>query len=999
MQITRQIVFDIDKSIYTTIDAKAGDVNSRFIEFTLVNNSLPIDLTGHTVKIFAIKTDNTLIFNNTIITNTTEGKVLVELTSQALAVSGTLRCELVIYGANNSVLSTKTFTISVIASIRNDSAVESTNEFTALTEALSTVTGINNKADKMYVDEEVNSVKTELANKANIIEVENSINIINTQLADNVSLINNLDINKASKAEVEAVTNQIANIVAHNGDGTKDTEIIDLRTGFNGVIYASAKQRADIEMATINGTILPTNLNKNEGTTSPTFLPSTIESASSPGISLVIDTDSPMKTKLPYKRKIFRTTSTGSVNYIHLPYLPDLTSKPSKICFGFWAKDSDVNLLYDSTRLMEYWIYQGGKYVVFKFDVKTLITSELNTVPVNKSIPATGLIDSFDVEAKCLNKNSGYSYIRVTLSNIIWNSGITDFKTVNWYHIFTAIKTQLVGAELNLTNLTLLYNQDITNGFYVYSDGAGVVQYPPQEGLHDQITELKETVENISVQKTPITITLDSTKTEKDIAIRSAFNSTKDLVLFARTKPDGRNNVVNLYGGTLINKTDISAYTVGTNLQMSTDDACPVNFNSGYIGANHGYDRVRKLTLINHGKTYADISSEWLDGANKKWYIIKIIDLNNLWVLGENLATDEFYNCLSTLTGTTLTHSQGAVNISTMSGFTVTNDQMTPSVANHNVKILIDGVKEITQDGTYGANFVDISENYSIINPSSVVPYLIANKPVGGYTSNPSLNVGSVVANMSNVFRYLSDGTLLIINDFTNAIRINLGYFGIVQELIPSLNVLGGGLYKYIPKTLPMTVNSNNYDLRVPRDMSQAIDSLNFINTYWENPNSPPDRAIDLFKDGTGTNKIGFAMGYLPVGDGVNRSTKVTNAWNIHSSKKSYPHFVDDALGNPISADRAIQGIAYRKFYDISNPSQRTSLYTIPFNEKTYLYIDYHGAIDDYIELDKKFIGKTFTVIEKSSNVTVYGSMVTDKLRVKVNNANPMYGYVVLLLQ
>lgn len=139
MQITRQIVFDIDKSIYTTIDAKQNDINSRFIEFTLVNNSLPLNLTGHTVKIFAIKADNTLIFNNVTITNATEGKVLVELTSQALAVIGSLECELVIYGSNNSVLSTKSFAINVIKSIRDDLAVESTNEFTALTEAFSTV--------------------------------------------------------------------------------------------------------------------------------------------------------------------------------------------------------------------------------------------------------------------------------------------------------------------------------------------------------------------------------------------------------------------------------------------------------------------------------------------------------------------------------------------------------------------------------------------------------------------------------------------------------------------------------------------------------------------------------------------------------------------------------------------------------------------------------------------------------------------------------------------
>lgn len=139
MATTKQLTLDINKDMYQTIDAKQNDTKSRFIEFTLIDNSLPYDLTDSTVKIFGNKPDNTIIFNNVTITDATNGIVTVELTSQALAVVGALVCELVIYGSDSSILSSKIFIINVTKSIRSDSAVESQNEFTLLTAALASL--------------------------------------------------------------------------------------------------------------------------------------------------------------------------------------------------------------------------------------------------------------------------------------------------------------------------------------------------------------------------------------------------------------------------------------------------------------------------------------------------------------------------------------------------------------------------------------------------------------------------------------------------------------------------------------------------------------------------------------------------------------------------------------------------------------------------------------------------------------------------------------------
>lgn len=139
MQFIKEITFDISRDLIQRIEAKQNDTKSRFIIFNLINNNTPLDLTSNTVKIFAQKADTTIIFNNVIILDATNGKIQVELTSQTLAIAGDLNCELDIYGSDSSIFSSTVFTINVEVGIRNDTAIESTNEFTALTTALSSV--------------------------------------------------------------------------------------------------------------------------------------------------------------------------------------------------------------------------------------------------------------------------------------------------------------------------------------------------------------------------------------------------------------------------------------------------------------------------------------------------------------------------------------------------------------------------------------------------------------------------------------------------------------------------------------------------------------------------------------------------------------------------------------------------------------------------------------------------------------------------------------------
>ncbi|AOY53875.1 BppU family phage baseplate upper protein [Clostridium perfringens] len=148
---TKIIDINVDKKYLKKIVAKQGDVKSRYLLFRFFNDYGVINLKKASVIIYIDKPDGTQIFNNLTIDNINNLAEL-ELTTQALAIPGILKCELFI-NENESILSNIPFEIEVIKTLKKDSAIESTNEFSALTEALKKVTGIDN----LYRDIEKNS--------------------------------------------------------------------------------------------------------------------------------------------------------------------------------------------------------------------------------------------------------------------------------------------------------------------------------------------------------------------------------------------------------------------------------------------------------------------------------------------------------------------------------------------------------------------------------------------------------------------------------------------------------------------------------------------------------------------------------------------------------------------------------------------------------------------------------------------------------------------------
>jgi len=181
-------------NINNSICIKKNDTNSHKFTVNIFNNSVAYNLTGTTTKIYFSKVDNTKVFSNCILDGVINNKISCLLTTQAVSCVGIVAAEITIYGTAGELLTSVTFNFTVTDVIRDDVAIQSTSEFTALTNALAIVTGINNKADKTYVDG---------LNTNNV----NSINTINGELAD-----------KANKEDLDITNNNII-LKADNSTG------------------------------------------------------------------------------------------------------------------------------------------------------------------------------------------------------------------------------------------------------------------------------------------------------------------------------------------------------------------------------------------------------------------------------------------------------------------------------------------------------------------------------------------------------------------------------------------------------------------------------------------------------------------------------------------------------------------------------------------------------------------------------------------------------------
>lgn len=169
-----------------------------------------------------------------------------------------------------------------------------------------------------------------------------------------------------------------------------------------------------------------------------------------------------------------------------------------------------------------------------------------------------------------------------------------------------------------------------------------------------------------------------------------------------------------------------------------------------------------------------------------------------------------------------------------------------------------------------------------------------------------------------------------------------------------------------------------------------------FTASTYEFINSPPDRVMQVLPD----DGLTYVQGFLPVLDaaiGV-RKDNVNLALNINNTTgKMYMRGqTADKVGASLLAGTTFEVVYYRGA--LNNTTDRTSSYFVTDYEtgKGYMYADWHDLPKvDVIPVPPKYQGRAYTVIEKTSNVTLADGTLGSSLSISVANTHN-YGFVTI---
>lgn len=415
-------------------------------------------------------------------------------------------------------------------------------------------------------------------------------------------------------------------------------------------------------------------------------------------------------------------------------------------------------------------------------------------------------------------------------------------------------------------------------------------------------------------------------------------------------------------------------------LQRSlNDDVAPMRLDGTTIGANHGY-RKTNLTAASHGKTTADIGSIWTNGT-KEFVIVEIVSSSVVAVTSRTDNTDA--------TATTFTHVSGASNTASFTATAATTGlQWYPSIRDRKLNCFVDDSQiDLSTGGTYNfKDTVSFLESYSIMKKSDIVEWLIVNKGQNhvNYNAAPAYTV-----NFGYTFDHECGCTI---------------YFGgvgrktvdLVDQMITQSIQLAQGngvVYNYIPKAAEFTEGGFTYNFSQLENLYAKNPSVPLYLTAarQESGTNPIDRIVML------NDQVGYATGYLPILDAAPdvRPTKASRKYLEirNSTLKIYPRLIDSASITKINEGDAFAAIAYRKYFKRS--SDRTCKYAVRSELGDYLYLDWHTAKTDEVELPSDLVGREFDIVEKSSNVTLLSKFASNSILVKIDSSKN-YGYLVL---
>ncbi len=456
-------------------------------------------------------------------------------------------------------------------------------------------------------------------------------------------------------------------------------------------------------------------------------------------------------------------------------------------------------------------------------------------------------------------------------------------------------------------------------------------------------------------------------------------NLTQKLVNVIAGDDGVLNRPVDFLESGLASVNEFDEWTSTPLLAVNTDEAVPPRINGIAIGGNHGHPCAIDVIHYSHGKTCRDVGSVWRDQAGVCFYLVQVSNDDVITFVSENVSeSKDKYDFVLTVTGK-LTYVRSGCNTADVVPESQVLKYFTPAIRHQSIDLFIvkDGKRHRVISASEGER-AEIREIYDVINPSTVGPALEKARPNGGFEHKPIVSdYGEKMLHYDATYSILDDGTY--INDFYLERLTDVHFDSYMGAMCQERrDFFGGGVFRYMPKTLPFTTEEGTFDFTTPKSLkSQFPKRHDLTKESWADIDNPPNRFIDLLRDKDGHNKMGFATGYLPLYDGVPeiRSKNLKHAIDIRTSLKLYPVFKEGDLKNA-------RGVAYKKYFKIDKDT--AYYYEITYNGTRYIYCDFFAP--DGLTID---VENNVELLEISDNASY--RLENGKLNVKSTSDKPQY--------
>lgn len=353
----------------------------------------------------------------------------------------------------------------------------------------------------------------------------------------------------------------------------------------------------------------------------------------------------------------------------------------------------------------------------------------------------------------------------------------------------------------------------------------------------------------------------------------------------------------------------------GVAIDNADDNNPPLEVEGYYAGGNHGYSGGGyRVTAVGHGKTAADLGSQWTNNGGT-FTLARIIDVDRLLFLvpyrdlsgGRSGLNPNVVPAVGTFT-----HASGATNTGGITSTSQIAMDLPEVTHSRTITAHLDGAP--LQPGVSRGKVLTITESYTVNTYKGIVLWSQANVGQDPFTDANLKAAASNVARQSTTYR-MTAGQLVA--------RMSVQALGPFQlsmwphQLSPMTLPVGGTRRQFMPGVGTVA----GFDYRTYADVTNHETVDTFALAHQLQPADPPSRMVTWLHDSTGARVWGTRFGLLPLDEGTRAARKANGTdargWWMSTFEKNYPVTVQTQV---LAAGDVRTATAFRQWLHPDSP-------------------------------------------------------------------------------